>query len=298
MSTKPGGSKQLTDPEESALYYHIDRACRRPKPFEHYTAADLWTDDYVSSQMLRYHLDESVDLASRNHAFIDRSVEWIVSHFNLDENSAVIDIGCGPGLYTTRFAERGINVTGVDFSKRSIDYARKTALAKKLSIEYINQDYLVLATERKFDLITMIFCDFCPLSQAQRQHLLGIFKNLLKEDGRILLDVFSHEFLVKKEDCLKLEFFDNNGFWSPETHYVIQNSIKYDSDKLSLDKYTITDKMRFREIYNWLQCYSPESIAGEFAVAGLRIVEKFANVAGDPFDKALTEFAIAAELGS
>ena len=52
---------------------------------------------------------------------IDRSVEWIASRFNIDRDSTIVDFGCGPGLYTPRLAKRGANVTGIDFSGRSIE---------------------------------------------------------------------------------------------------------------------------------------------------------------------------------
>ena len=38
--------------------------------------------------------------------FIEQSVEWIVSHFGVNENTAIADFGCGPGLYTTKLAEQ------------------------------------------------------------------------------------------------------------------------------------------------------------------------------------------------
>ena len=34
----------------------------RPKPFQYYTAGDLWTDEHTSKKMLEYHLNETVDL--------------------------------------------------------------------------------------------------------------------------------------------------------------------------------------------------------------------------------------------
>ena len=51
----------------------------KPKPFEFYTADSLWTDEHTSKQMLAYHLNESLDISSRNPAIIDRSVDWICS---------------------------------------------------------------------------------------------------------------------------------------------------------------------------------------------------------------------------
>ena len=33
----------------------------RPKPFETYTARELWTSQHTSARMLEFHLDENVD---------------------------------------------------------------------------------------------------------------------------------------------------------------------------------------------------------------------------------------------
>lgn len=56
-------------------------------------------------QMLEYHLNQSIDASSRNKGFIERSVEWMVSRFEVDKNSEIADFGCGPGLYTNMLAE-------------------------------------------------------------------------------------------------------------------------------------------------------------------------------------------------
>ena len=146
------------------MFNNLKAINERPKPFQYYTAAELWTDEHTSKKMLDYHLNEEIDVSSRNARFINRSVSWIIEKFNLNNKSNVLDFGCGPGLYTSRFAERGINVTGVDFSKRSIKYAAQIASSKNLKVNYINKNYLEYETQDRFDLITMIMCDFCALS--------------------------------------------------------------------------------------------------------------------------------------
>ena len=171
------------------MFGKLEEINSRPAPFQFYTADELWTDEHTSMEMLEYHLNESVDLSSRNKDFIDRSADWIVSHFRVDENTRIADFGCGPGLYTTLFAEKNADVTGIDFSERSIRYAKKVAYQKGLDINYFQQNYLEFETEERFDLITMIFCDFCALSPSQRKTLLGKFRKFLKSGGSILLDV-------------------------------------------------------------------------------------------------------------
>jgi len=107
------------------MFDALERIHAKPEPFAFYTADDLWTDEHTSAKMLAFHLDASGDVASRNAAFIDRSVEWIVSRFSIDRGVRIADFGCGPGLYATRLARFGARVTGIDFSKRSIGYAKE-----------------------------------------------------------------------------------------------------------------------------------------------------------------------------
>ena len=107
------------------MFEELEKINARPRPFEFYTASDLWTDEHTSEQMLAYHLNGEIDVSSRRTDFINDSVRWMTNCFDLSSNSRIIDFGCGPGLYTTLFAEEGAQVTGVDFSKNSLDYAEK-----------------------------------------------------------------------------------------------------------------------------------------------------------------------------
>lgn len=276
------------------MFDQLEEISSRPKPFEFYTASDLWTDEYISKQMLATHLNQDNNLASRKLSFIERSVQWIIARFDLREGKAVADFGCGPGLYAQRLARTKAAVTGIDFSKNSIDYARAQAWNEKLDIEYVHQDYLEFNSDRRYDLIVMIFCDFCALSPTQRKTLLEKFKSLLKPGGSILLDVCSIRSFEQKAEGVSYEVSLSNGFWSPEKYYCFLNAIPYDDAKVTLNKFTIVEKNRTRQIFNWLQHYDRESIANEFAESGLRIEKVLGNVAGDVFNADWDEFAVIA----
>jgi len=244
--------------------------------------------------MLEYHLNEENEPASRNKAFIDKSIAWIVSRFNIQANTKVCDFGCGPGLYSTQFAKSGAEVTGIDFSERSIKHAKKIAEENNLSIDYIQQNYLDFTTGKKFDLITMIYCDLSALSPKQRKNLIGKFYKYLKNDGLVLLDVFSLDAFTKREETAIHEHLLHDGFWSEKDYYGFMNSYKYQEEKVFLDKYTIVEKSRTREIYNWLQYYSLDSIKKEFAENGFSVNEFYSDVAGTPFKADSSEIAIVA----
>jgi hypothetical protein len=57
------------------MFKNLEEINKRPRPFQFYTAEELWTDEHTSRKMLEYHLNESVDLSSRNSGFIERSVD-------------------------------------------------------------------------------------------------------------------------------------------------------------------------------------------------------------------------------
>ena len=161
------------------MYSQLQEINRRPTPFEHYTAAELWTDEHTSSKMLNHHLNGSNDVSSRNTEFIEKSVAWIVRRFGLAENKSVVDFGCGPGLYAERLAASGADITGVDFSERSLRYARERAQSAGMAIDYVCANYLGFESDKRFDLITLIMCDFFALSPDQRRALLDKFRGHL-----------------------------------------------------------------------------------------------------------------------
>ena len=83
-----------------------------------------------------------------------------------------------------------------------------------------------------------------------------------------------------------------DGFWSPNKYYGFQNTFKYDEEKVVLDKYTIIEPDRTREVYNWLQHFAPEDLEKEFGQAGFSLEGRYSDVAGTPYNRESSEFAV------
>lgn len=277
------------------MFEELEKINTRPKPFEFYTASDLWTDDHVSKMMLSFHLNEEIDISSRNKEFIDRSVEWITSYFNIGEGTKIADFGCGPGLYATPLARTQADITGIDFSTRSIQYAREAASSEGLSIRYVNQDYLEFEIDDQFQLILMIMCDFCALSPRQRGEMLRKFYSLLESGGSVLMDVYSLTAFKQREETAKYEVNLHDGFWSPNKYYGFLNTFKYEEEKVILDKYTLVEATGIRTIYNWLQYFSAETLKIELEECGFDVDQLYSDVAGSPHTPESTEFAVVAK---
>ena len=75
----------------------------------------FWDDEHISKFMLEAHINPDIESASRNHRFIEKSVEWITSLIPDMKGKKILDLGCGPGIYAEKFYEKGFEVTGIDF---------------------------------------------------------------------------------------------------------------------------------------------------------------------------------------
>lgn len=262
------------------MYELLHEMLQRPEPFSRYTAKELWTRPHLARQMLSYHLDQNTELASRRLDTIDKVVAWLDGQLNLS-GKTLCDLGCGPGLYTQRFSEQGARVTGVDFSTHSLAHARRETEKFEQAINYIHADYLSDILPRNYDVITLIYCDFCVLSPTQRAVLLKRMHEMLVPGGRIVLDVVGMGSFTQKVEQTVLEERLMNGFWAEGNYIGIQRSFVYTESSLALDRYLIVEPGETWQIFNWFQHYSPESLQSELACAGFEVKQMVGSMTGE-----------------
>jgi len=277
------------------MFKQLEGINSRPTPFQFYTTDALWTDKHTSKKMLESHLNEDFEVSIQNREFINCSIDWIVNHFGLNKYLRVADFGCGMGSYATRLAEKGAVITGIDFSETFIQHAKKVAKQKGLDINYVQQNYLEFETEDRFDLITLLLCDFCALNPSQRKTMLKKFYKFLKPGGSVLIDVYTLNAFNQREETETYEHCRLDGFWSPENYYCYQHIFKYDEEKVALDKYTIIEEKRTRVVYNWLQYYSEDSLRKEFEENGFEVGGFYSDVTGTAISPESLEIVIVAK---
>ena len=200
----------------------------------------------------------------------------------LRPGDCILDLGCGPGLYAERLAQAGFQVTGVDFSQNSIDYAVDQARAKQLSIQYRCQDYLELDDQAQYSAVLLIYGDFCPLSPEQRAKLLANVHAALKLGGCFILDVTTPR-LRQKYGLKNGWYVSGQGFWKPGPHLVLEQGFVYPDD-LFLDQYIVIEGDGKISVYrNWFQEYTPETIQAVLAAAGFEIESMWGDLTGMPY---------------
>ncbi|WP_156291128.1 class I SAM-dependent DNA methyltransferase [Oceanobacillus salinisoli] len=121
--------------------------------------------------------------------------KWIDFTENIIEDSQVsriADLGCGTGEIAVRLAERGYQMTGVDYSADMLTYADSKANEKNLSITWLHQDLRELEGLANLDL-AVSFCDVINYI-TNKDELEDVFQQIfaiLKPGGLFIFDVHS-----------------------------------------------------------------------------------------------------------
>lgn len=249
---------------------------KKPALYER-TVEKFWNDPHISKGMLEAHLNPNSDAASRKHEFIDKSVQWISSL--VPQGAQLLDIGCGPGLYTKRFSELGLDVTGVDFSDRSINYA----MSHDTKTNYVLMDYLQLDYNEQFDIITLIWCDYGALIPEERYNLLHRVYRALKPGGLFLLDVFSMKHNEGRQENTSWEIHEDGGFWSPTSHICLNAEYKY-GDNVTNNRYVIIEDNDIHTYNIWNTNFDKDSLLEEMNPVGFKCVGFYSDVAGKEYD--------------
>lgn len=126
----------------------------------------------------------------------------------LKDGTRILDVGCGNGFSTIKFAEhlpRSIFV-GLDYSKDLIHFAKKNLASQKPGVrerlEFIEGDILALGKNaelrnEKFDYIVSERCLINLLNWEQQRQALLSLKKYLKKNGRIILCENTQEGLAR-----------------------------------------------------------------------------------------------------
>ncbi len=276
------------------MLHQLETLLHRPALYEAGTAR-LWEDEHISKGMLEAHLDADWDAATRNHAFVRESVAWIAQTAPPGEYPALLDLGCGPGVYAELFHQAGYRVTGVDLSPRSIRYARDSAREKHLPIEYRVCDYLRPDERERFDLVTLIYCDFGVLSPEDRARLLGNIRAALKPGGLLILDVFTPaQYEGRRQEHTGWEYAAK-GFFCPRPHLHLEAFYCYEEEATFCKQHILVEENGAKSVNIWEHVFTKGELEAELARAGFSTRGIYASVSGAAFTQASTVMCVVAK---
>lgn len=237
----------------------------------------FWDDSHIAEQMLEAHLNPEWDAASRNHRDIARSVEWLSAM--LPAGCRILDLGCGPGLYTAPLAAMGYRVTGIDLSARSLDYAK----AHDGNSRYICGNYLELDAHEEYDAVTLIYCDYAALTKPERKELLTRIHRALVPGGQFILDVFTMEKGAETAENQGWTFFRDGGFWSKNPHLCLEGCYFYENGSVQCRKTIVLTEAEAKEYILWDTFYTKEGLLEEIEPFGFKARGIYGSIWGSPY---------------
>jgi len=205
-----------------------------------------WNDPDFSQRMLREHLSQEHDAASRRLETVEKHVGWIHNTVLSGQATKILDLGCGPGLYTSRLAKLGHECVGIDFSPASIAYANESARAEKLPCTYIQQDIRVADYGYGYGLVELVFGEFNVFRRADAKAILEKACQALAENGHLLLEV--HTFAIVRTIGKQPAswYSTNSGLFSDRPHFCLTENFWDDQQKVATTRYFILDGLTYK----------------------------------------------------
>jgi SAM-dependent methyltransferase len=183
-----------------------------------------WNDPDFSRRMLSVHLSQEHDAASRRFEIIDKHVEWIHNQILKGNPTRILDLGCGPGLYTSRLTGLGHRCVGIDFSPASIGYAREQAEETGLECTYVHEDIRTADYGDGYGLVMSIFGEFNVFRPGEARRILEKAYHALESDGFVLLEPHTFGAVVKIGKQPSSWYCAEKGLFSDEPHLCLQEN--------------------------------------------------------------------------
>lgn len=249
-----------------------------------------WNDPEWSERMLAEHLCQAHDAASRRKDKIEKHVAWIHREVLAGRRSAVLDLGCGPGLYSVGLAQLGHRCRGVDFSPASIRYAKKRAKEKRVDCAFELADMREASFGSDLDLVMLIYGEFNVFRKEEAIRMVERAAEALRHGGTLLLE--PNEPLAAGEKKPRREWWTaTGGLFGHGRHLVLFESTWNAESRISTERYYTVDagSCSVRKMAQSVQEYSEEEYRRIFLAAGFRAVEFHPSLSGrvDPAQKGL-----------
>jgi SAM-dependent methyltransferase len=240
-----------------------------------------WNDPEFSRRMLREHLSQAHDAASRRFEFIDRHVQWIHQALLSSQPGRILDLGCGPGFYLERLARLGHSMVGIDFSPASIAYARQSV--QDLPVEILEADIRQADFGDGYDLVMFIYGELNVFRPAQARDIISKAYAALKPGGRLLLEVSTYTSVRRIGQAPASWDASEQGLFSDQPHLVLTESFWDAGASVATERFFILDAAtgNLSRMAASTQAYSREQYKNLLEGVGFQQIAFFANLFGE-----------------
>lgn len=253
----------------------------RPIPAQPWAEGEKipWNDPAFSARMLREHLTQEHDAASRRAKIIKKHIKWIHNFVLAKTASRILDLGCGPGLYCAELATLGHVCHGIDFSPASIDYAVKNAPE---SCTYTLGDLRAVEFPSGFGLAQFLFGEFNVFSRSHARSILQKAHAALAPGGQILLELQTFDAVEQMGNQPPTWYTSPGGLFSDNPHLCLMESFWDEAEAAATERYILLeDGQPITRYASTTLAYTEEDIAKLLTETGFTDIEFHASLTGE-----------------
>lgn len=128
----------------------------------------------------------------RDHSEAQVFMDNLSNYLNLPENGKILDLACGKGRHSVYLNSLGYNVTGIDLSENSIEYAKKFENESlHFEVHDMSQPY-----HKKFDAVFNLFTSFGYFdNEEDNLNTIKAIRTNLNDFGFGVIDFMNSDFV-------------------------------------------------------------------------------------------------------
>ncbi len=254
-----------------------------PVPWEDVKYKFPWNDPDFSKRMLKEHLDESHDLASRSPGVMNRQLDWIETiWFEPRKVKTVLDLTCGPGLIANELARRGYTVRGFDVAPAAIDYARKTATREALPATFNERDLRAIGYGAGYDAAIFNYGMPNSFNKEEFSLILNHTRDALNPGGFVILE-FNSLNSIKNKTGREWKTVSENGLFGERPYLWLQENFYHEENKTAAVIHHIIDleNAGVRTYSICYQGYTRDDLEPILNPCGLKVIAEFDSLTGE-----------------
>ncbi len=199
-----------------------------------------WDNPEFSRRMLKEHLSQEHDLASRKANWIDAQVEWLNSTLQAIKPARILDLGCGPGFYSHRLCAAGHNCLGIDFGPASIEYAGEHNPDSR-KCRFVQGDIRYCDYAGPHDLAMLLYGEMNVFSPGEVKDILRRAYDSIAPGGKLLLEIQTAQAVERSGRAASSEQVLESGLFSDKGHTLRVQSEWLEDERVAVQSFYVTE---------------------------------------------------------